>query len=196
MTFQIKSIHVITALMLVAGTALFTSCTNHDLYYSYQGQLVNEHEDITWKVQEEPHSFIEVREDLNAGINAELARQREERAGAGVKSVKLASALIVSEDLSDFSYLDELELYLVAANPEDRAEQPAEPRGVLIATLNKDQTSQSYLNLQMTNNELWEELQNDHYDLYFVGKANGQINQMVYDDIVDVELTFQIDISH
>lgn len=194
MTSFIKTRTLKTVFSLSLIALLFSSCTEESRY-DFKGQLTNQLE-MSWKAGEDAKDFVVMQEDIRSGVKQELQAQREEHPGAALTSVKVNSIFMISDDITDFSYLDKLELYLVAADPTDVAELPASPKGVLIGTLDASLTQQSSVQIEPTSTELLEQLAGSgDYDLYLSGKTNDKISQVSQDRLADVKITFDIAIE-
>lgn len=194
MTSFIKTRTLKTVFSLSLIVLLFSSCTEESRY-DFKGQLTNQLE-MSWKAGEDAKDFVVMQEDIRSGVKQELQAQREEHPGAALTSVKVNSIFMISDDITDFSYLDKLELYLVAADPTDVAELPASPKGVLIGTLDAGLTQQSSVQIEPTSTELLEQLAGSgDYDLYLSGKTNDKISQVSQDRLADVKITFDIAIE-
>mgnify|MGYP000164770058 CR=1 FL=1 len=189
---KINQLKTVFSFLLVA--LLFASCSEES-HYDFKGQLTNQLE-MNWKAGEGARDFIVKQEDIRSGVKQELQAQRDEYPGAKLTSVSVNSIFMISEDITDFSYLDELELYLVAANPTDVAEQPTNTEGVLIGKLDASLTSQSSVQITATSTELLEQLNDSgDYDLYLKGTTNDKMNQIVRDRLADIKITFDIAIE-
>lgn len=183
-----------TSLFLSLVALLFGSCAKESRY-DFKGQLSNQIE-MDWKAGEGPKEFVVKQEDIRSGLLQELAAQQEEHPRAELTSVTVHSVFMVSEDITDFSYLDALDLYLVATDPTDLGTSATEAKGLRIASMVSDSKNAPSLQLETVDVELLKELSDSgNYDLYLVGSTNSKIDDVAYDRLADIKITFDIAIS-
>lgn len=194
---RVKSFEVSMSKMFVAlfVTLIVVGCSKPGNDYDFEGELMNKIEKA-WSTNGADDAFLEVEHDVVSGVAQELARQQKRHPNAEVSSVKVNSISIISDEIVDFGYLDELSLYINKANPTDVGTKHTKPEGILIGTMQPDQTNQTYLHLEVKDTELKEELSGDGaYDLFLVGKTNDQFVNIDQDRLAEIKIGFLLRIE-
>lgn len=182
----------LTALPLAVAAFILGGCKKDDDGFSTNRDLQNK-TTVEWRKDTPVGDTTIVAADISSGVAEAVADVGQDHPNVQITSLEVVSITFISQDLSSFNYLDDLDVYIAEANPSDILDVNPEPQGKFIGTVEPDSFDEANLTLEIVDSNVRQLLtSSDSYDIYLVSRVNENIQNFSSDRIAEVEVTLRM----